>query len=519
MNYLDVFKTILTKYKIEIFAITLFLLVLPLSLKVTFYQNDDWVYYQTVERFQSGNFTLHPYSGPTLYLQAFLGMMFANIFGISRLPVLTLIMACISVYILIRILKDFYEISDNTSILIGLVYFLNPIGVYELWGFMTNHYFMVFMLSSVYFFLKFDRSLSKKSFGLFILFAFLGLLIRQVALTLPLAAAGYLFLKRNIKWSTVSGISFLALYIFYSKILPLTPRIKEVPLQLENFTKNDYTFAILYGSLLVSVAYLLPLALNYIDLKKVTKNKKAIITFLFIFIASFLFLNKNFKPDEVSWGEFPYFENVFERTGLYPRGISGTKYHFRGNFDLWKYWDIGAKIVSAAVVAFLIRYNIFKNSFFVIFWTIYLLMAITTKTFYDRYVHVAIPMLILMFVEHTKRIPPFLTYLLALFVFFLTYFAYFVSMDFITVNKYVWDRSVQLVQEDSIEPSQIRGTNAWRLTYPNAQREYDYFFSYDSPATNQELSEENYLIETKAIEYPLNIFIEPKVYLYKRKNV
>ena len=61
----------LSKFKLFLVAFFIFIVLLPVSYYINFYQNDDWCYYATVENFMRGDFTLHPYVGPTLYLQAF----------------------------------------------------------------------------------------------------------------------------------------------------------------------------------------------------------------------------------------------------------------------------------------------------------------------------------------------------------------------------------------------------------------------------------------------------------------
>src|SRR3989339_2111301 len=71
-------------------ALVLFFLLLPLSLKIDFMQNDDWVYYGMVESFMKLDFRLDPLSAPTFYTQGVLGTLFAWLFGLESLPVLTL---------------------------------------------------------------------------------------------------------------------------------------------------------------------------------------------------------------------------------------------------------------------------------------------------------------------------------------------------------------------------------------------------------------------------------------------
>src|SRR3990172_7860655 len=137
-------------------ALALFFLLLPLSLKIDFMQNDDWVYYGMVENFMKLDFRMDPLSAPTFYTQGVMGLLFARVFGLERLPVLTLIVSVLCFFFLfVILLKHFY---------------LDTVG-----------------------------SGSRKSTVLYVVFIFLALNIRQVALVLPLSALIYSFFKLDRK--------------------------------------------------------------------------------------------------------------------------------------------------------------------------------------------------------------------------------------------------------------------------------------------------------------------------------
>ncbi len=88
-------------------------------------------------------------------------------------------------------------------------------------------------------------------------------------------------------------------------------------------------------------------------------------------------------------------------------------------------------------------------------------------------------------------------------------------MDFVLTNKYVWQKSWEVVEKDTIYPSEVYGSYAWRKTFPNEGGQYRYFFSYDSPEINKEMTVSYKVLEEKEIKIPLNLFVNPKIYLYK----
>ncbi len=498
-----------------ILPVLLFVILLPVSLSINFYQNDDWCYYKTVENFLAGNFTLHPYVGPTLYLQAFMGMIFAKMFGISHLPVLTLLVACCSLYFFILILREFFEASFKWSVVLGLLFFFNLLGVYELWGFMTGQYFELFLLAALYFFLKFEKTQYARNLIIYLLLIFLCLLVRQTALVLPLTAVFYYILKKNFKLALLNGTYFVFLYFVYSKIIPLTPRIIEVPLQFQHYLNFDYSYAVIYGSLLILTAYTLPLVFNALNLHEIIKKKR----FVFILIVgAFLLVGLNylFKPMSVSWGEFPYFENVVERTGFYPRSIDGTKYYFLGNYDLWRFWDGMSKIGLALLVAsFIFRFKRYLN-IFSIYIVVYLGLMVITETYYDRYIYSIIPLIIFFLLSLNQKMLKPIKFAVLLFVLFLGYLSYLFSADFLMVNKYVWAKSTEITHQNNANPNEIRSTYAWRMTYPNQLGNYKYVFSYDNSDINKEYKNNYRLIEAHPISFPLNIFHKPIIYLYEK---
>ena len=504
-------------------SIQFFLLAFPLIKTIDFMQNDDWVYYKTTADFMKGVIQLDPYIGPTFYLQGFMGALWAYFFTLETLPILTLIITVLNFFIFATILIKFFKQSWLTATIIGSIYLFNPLNVYTAIGYMTTQYFMFFLLLSVFTFLLFEKNQKYVYLFLTLFLSFLGLLIRQVSLAIPLSMAIYFTLKKDFKKTLLSIISSIFFGVIYNFLIPLTPRIREVGLQLHHFKEIKYTYSLIYGILIILAAFLLPFIISVFleksQLKTVITQKKKLCAFLIISIFLFITLNKLFMPQEISWGEFPYFENTFERTGFYPRGVSGTKYHFMGSYDLYRFWDLAAKIGVAVLLSYILLFQRKFLNFHFIFIVVYLLLMVTVETFYDRYILILIPPAI-MYLLSIQKIEFNLGQMIVkiLFGFFLMFLSYQFAMDFILVNKYIWNKAKEISKSKNIPEKRILATNAWKLNYINDERDYTYNFSYDSQVINETYRCCYYLVEVNEINYPLNIFVNPKIYLYQARS-
>ena len=515
---LKLIKVLNNQQLYALYCTIVFLIMLPIVNQISFYQNDDWVYYLNVEYFLKGDFRLHPYLGPTFYTQGLLAAVFAKLFGIAKLPILTLLIAVSNIYIFGVIVLKHLKSNLTLTILLATIVFFNPIYVYLTLGFMTGHYFLLFLLLSIYIFLEFNTSDNKAYLYLLWIIIFAGLNVRQVALAIPLSIGVYYIWGKKYKLGAVNFLIFGLYYYYYSYIFPLTPRIKEVPLQFHHLQEVDYLLAIIWGTLIMLCAFLLPVWWSLVDLKKVSKYKYFILGMLAILIWTLMIYT--FKPATVSWGEFPYFENTFERTGYYPRGIAGTKYQFKGIYDLYKYWDLAAKVTLVISVAYIAANKKFKEliNFYLIFGCVYIGMLLLTETFYDRYLLPLLPITVLYILELKPKFTKMLFIALTGFAVFLVYYGYTFSMDFVLSNKYIWEKSQKLVKENNANPESIHGTNAWKLTYRNYSRDYEYYFTYDSQHVNTELTTLYNLVEEKNIEFPFNLSVDPKIFLYQLKS-
>src|SRR3989344_4316239 len=161
--------------KLLLAALVVFMGWLWFVLQVTFMQNDDWVYYQTVR---------------------------------------TLFMTTISFYFFTLILVRFLKLRRRQAVLLGLLYFFNPLNLYLTLGFMTGNYFMPFLLMCIFLLLLFEETKKLKFLALTFIVSFLALLVRQVALSIPLSIALYYLYRRERLLSIVGFVVFGSFYFF-----------------------------------------------------------------------------------------------------------------------------------------------------------------------------------------------------------------------------------------------------------------------------------------------------------------
>jgi len=204
-----------------IFCIVLFAVYLPLVTKINFMQNDDWYYYSQVENFLHGNFKLLPQIAPTFYLQGAIASVFSLVFSLNNIPFLTLAIAMLNIFIFYSILTDILERSNLTSLILSTILFFNPLFQYSLIGFMTEQYFLLFLLSSLYFFLKYEKVHSFKDLIISNLFVLFGFFVRQVSLVFSATSVLYFLVYRKWKAALYQSCFSLFLIILYL-LLPKT---------------------------------------------------------------------------------------------------------------------------------------------------------------------------------------------------------------------------------------------------------------------------------------------------------
>lgn len=490
-------------------------------------QNDDWNRITSVARFMRRDFSLLPVTATTFYTQGILGTLFSFVFGIKALPYLTLLVSTANLLLLSITLYSFFNLNRINSLLISMIVFFNPLHIYSAIGFMTENYTLFFVLLSLYFFLSFEKSKNTGSIILSNIFGILAFLCKQNGIVLYAATIPYLLTRRRYQLVLYQVISLFFIIGSYYLLFPQTPEMKSKSFAFEHLIDAPYAYSLMYGIIIVLTSFLMPLVLVSIHNAISTRTSslsisKKTLPVLFLMTASILLffgLNKFFQPGKISWQEYPYFENTFERTGFLPRTVQGTKYQFAWNYDLYRYWDTAAKLLCAVVLASLLFLRKKAFNLFSIYMVGYMLLMVCTETFFDRYILIILPFAMLFFIySFDIKNSRILTAVVLPFVFFLAFFSIQLAYDFVYAHNYIWTKSEFLVTK-GIPPLSIYSSGAWRRLNKDYQQqpEYLYLFSFDSPKVNKELGSTYNLIDTYKPDYKPNIFINPAVYLYGHK--
>ncbi|MFC1624957.1 hypothetical protein ACFL15_01120 [Patescibacteria group bacterium] len=512
-------KDIFSSNVIIIFSIFLFLFLLPIYSKINFHQNDDWAFSKSVESFLSRDFSSVPIkimgkSAPLFYTQGIIGYIFSLAFGLSSLPILTLLISIGCFYLLNRILLDFFNKKLWEALLISFFFFVNPIFIYSSIGFMTENYFLFSALLSMYFFERYKKDESWKNLLLINLGIVLAFFVRQIALVISVGLFVELFKKKNWKHISVHCFLNLLLFIFYYFYYYTSSSYSYSGFNLMKFKQWDYFRSLFISFFIYISAFLFPfLILRFTKLLKSLNKYQRILIFILYFLLVVLF-KENFIPDALFKGEFPYLGNTFMRKGFYADGVHGTKYQFVGVYDLYSYWNLAAFYLSPI---FLVLF-LFKIKDFIGFYGISILTYIAFMMFlpvvYDRYLGFLLLLVLLFFLSKLSIDKLYKKLFIGAFLIFQLIISYQFSMDFILGRRYIWSKSERL-SRDGVNSSNIMSTFAFRKIYSRGD-DFDYLFSYDSPEILRDDVCCKNLIETYEVKYPCNFFISPKIYLYER---
>jgi glycosyltransferase involved in cell wall biosynthesis len=517
---------------LKLLPVFLFLLVLPLSLDVDYMQNDEYTHYRLVEKFSTGNFQLDEYVGATFYLQGFLGLLFAKVFGFSHLPVLTLLVSVAAVYVFSQILHEQHKVGLMHSLLLSILLFVSPLVLYSSVGFMTENYFLFFFMVSLYYLYAFLNSNHSSSFWLSNVFILLSYFVRQLAFATSFAFFVSLLFEKKYKWAFVQLGLFFYLIGFHFFVFPRTPQMYSSsfnPLVLLDMTR---TYAL--GRVFLSYlgVFFFPLLVF-----KVVKNLsfKRVLLALPLTILLLVFFNGAFKPGKVIStsrersgrvqpytvrSEFPYLGNIFERESFFATNLPGTKYHYPGYFDLFKTFEFVGH-VSFWLFIFVLLLNIRSlKSFSMLYMCTFFSLLVLVPRIYDRYLIAALPVFILFSLAgraHTnKKFSRVFNISIGLYILLFSFLGYQYTMDLHHVNKYVWGRSEELVLQ-GVPRNRIKGGNSWVNLYAAENRTWAYFFVYPQ---NYRVFEHKYkIVDEHVVTYPLNFYRDSKIYLIRNTEL
>ena len=187
--------------------------------------NDDWIFVRQVEAFNNGMLKLSAELDPSFLAQGFLGYLWSKLFGTSFISfqILTILVTLLGLWFLIKILKEL-KVDKKLLIITSLIYIFNPIVFNSIFSFMTDNYFLTFMLGAIYFLLN---KLDKKNILFGSIFILLASLTRQIGIFIGFSfimAEFYgLFVEKKEKSikNVDNSILFVVLAVVLGIIIPI----------------------------------------------------------------------------------------------------------------------------------------------------------------------------------------------------------------------------------------------------------------------------------------------------------
>ena len=276
--------------KIFLVGLLLFALIFPLSYKINFFQNDDWVYYKQVTNFLNKDFVLDKSLEAAFYTQGFMAMGFARMFSLVRLPILTLLVSVLNFIIFTIIVYRFYVKKLIDSLLIGLTFFFAPLHIYSALGFMTDNYFLLFLLLTLLFSEYYLNTNKKIYFVLVNMSALAGFFVRQLSVISLLALITQLVIKKKYVSACIQTLLTSALLVYYFKYFPTTSEMNKYQgFRYTNLTNFGQLFTLNYVFVFYALCFVLPiLVVPMISYVKSIGTKKAL---LFVALSVLIFLH------------------------------------------------------------------------------------------------------------------------------------------------------------------------------------------------------------------------------------
>ena len=505
-------------FKFFTLSLFLFYFLYPLSNSINFYQNDDWVYYKTIQQFLTGNYIIPGYIEALFYTQGFLGTVYAYYFGLAKLPVLTLIFSILSFLVFGLILRKNYLKNLKDTTIVALMLLVSPLFIYTTLGFMSDMYFLFFLLLSYLFIEEFLQKYDYKNF-VFLNFAIIiGFFVRQLSVISGVGLILILIVNKKYKWAIAQLITTLLLITSYLFVVPKTTTMeKHQELLFQNLLNPNYLFTTTYVGVIYAIMTILPLTLLLV--LKFIKSKPAFqksLLFLAISTGIYFLFNYLFDSQSTTYPNFYYLKNTVDRNGFFTGGTMGQKYTFIYAEIMYFYFELITKITLAVFIASIIFHIKRISNFYLFFIILYLgFMTVLGGELYDRYYLPLIPTAILFILSISNDFNFSIRVLSVASILIVAFYSYNFAMDFVILNNKIWETSREVSQKTGTSYKRILAGNAWNRTYIND--EFDkYRFYFEPRTTDPELKCCFKLYETVEVNFVFNMFKDSKIYLYKR---
>lgn len=372
--------------------------------------NDDWAYGVIVKRMiEDGTLKLINWGEMTLVTHLLYGYTFTTILGFSftvlRCSTLLLSLACLlGVYQTGLLMK----LDKKTALIATIVVMANPVFMALSFSFMTDVPFMTFVAWSTYFFIKAYNTANKKLLFIAVFLCVWAVLIRQLALMLPMAWLFALLIDSKRKQFTIwwKWLPFLAvggaLFLYnYSMsqygMLPANYGSK-LDLVLSNLSNFDLRmFRNSVGYIFVFFTYmglfLTPLLAFYSWSKLSKRMWMCIITYTLLVSCGLILMGK----------ALPSIDNIFVDFGVGPSTLLDHPGGFRsipgGHAPMIIRWAITILGTFSGSVLLIVTFDwlrkprrekSFPKTFSILFVLIYIAPFIITG-YYDRYLIILLP--------------------------------------------------------------------------------------------------------------------------------
>ena len=469
--------------------------------------NDDWAYAKNIYNFVvNGKFIVDEWPAMNLISQTIYGSFFVAIFGFSFtiLRISMLILAIISSIILYNIVFLISNKNGWISFFITFIFCFNPIFFSLSFTFMTDVFFISFLIFSLNQLLKFYINKSYINYFLFILFSVIAVLNRQQGLLFSFLMVGVVFKieKNKLKAIILSAIPILLCWLAHDKYrhFLVANGISNGIQNTKHFIEylkiaNPFDHIIHLGdALFVNGLILSPLILLILVHFKNYKLFKSFIFALIICLITIATYNV--------WQIFPL-GNVSKLAEIGPKIVK--KESIKAIPLLIKILQVLFTIVSFISICFVVfvlfirknisnlfSKNIFASLPFIIVCSIYFLFIIFSKAYFDRY-DLPMALLLILILIPQKFIITKISKIIILIIICMIYLTSITeTKDFFNWQKNRWV-AINYLHKKGISSHEIDGGfeyNGWYKTnnkYPNDERSWWW------------VEKDNYIISTEKL--------------------
>lgn len=502
---------------IIVFFTSIIYLVNPIG---DFPLNDDWHYAFPVKTLiQNGEYQLHSYFSPNIFLQVIWGYIFClipNEFSFTYLRFSTLVTAVICGFVFFQMIKSQTDRSSKESFLLLLLLIFNPLFFSLSFSFMTDVPFLTLSLSSLFFYKRYldKEKMQDRILGGF--FAIAALFIRQPGVLILIAAELsillFFFLRqkkecRSIRSTiqskavfnfTISLFVAILTYLFIEKFLKPWLGTSEYYISVGDeyieTLKNPKLFMFQFAKRsLMTIFYmgLFCLPLVGIFIEKIRQNnfhKKWIFTLIVssnLLIIYVLFINGYV---------FPYGGNIFYNLGLGPVLLKDVYILEQPvGFEIPNFMMISFGLICQILGCYIFIWlgkklhtalrDPLQNQFFLMLVLVNMayLVAMMIFSYFDRYLLLLfVSILIIVYFETSfKKIDQYRSLLIFTFLFGL--FSILGTKDYLTWNR-LNDSIFQELISDGIDKKKIDAglsKNGFEGTLSEIKTTHEYVLSFN----------------------------------------